>query len=238
MVHKDVWRNGVKLVSATEIPAIIGKYFLDLWRIKLCQCKTHKGTNKSPFKKSELIVLDKFGPHHCGYVYAEQVKDNAGDLGNDVHELVECWFNAIPHRDTIGPEAIEWATKIVTLYKQHNVTPKLIIPEGKMIDEASGLIGSADTIGEWDGRLEILDTKIKNNLDELTGMQGMAYRYLIRRIYGVDIRFMRVIWCRKEHKDRDVKDVLIDLDEWVEPWKALITVWNKLNKKRQVKIIE
>lgn len=237
MVHKDHYRNGVKLVSATEIPYIISKPFLETWKTKLCQCKTHSQVSKTAFKETEVKALEHYGYGHCGLVYADSIKDNAGDLGNSVHELIERWFT---NKEVVMPtdEASIWASKIIEQYNLHNVVPRIIAPEGILIDDESGLCGSPDTIGEWDGRIEILDTKIKNSLDELTAMQGCAYRYLINRKHNVDIRYMRAIWCRKAHKEQDVKDVLFDLDEWMGAWKGLILVWNKLHKKRQVRIFE
>ena len=233
--HIDTYRNGIKLVSATELPSLIGKPFLSKWQQKLCQCRTHREAKKTAFKQVEKEALEKFGEGHCGLVYADYVKDAAGDLGNEVHKIIEYWFNDI--EIDAANEAGAWAKKIINVCQQHNVKPSVIKPEEVLIDAESGLAGSPDLIMEWDGRIEIGDYKIKNQLDDLTGMQGCAYRYLIRRLHNVDIRYMRIFHCRKAHKDQDVKDVLIDLDEWTESWIGLTKVWNKLNPKREVKIL-
>lgn len=233
MTHQDIWNNGVKVVSATTLPSIIGKDFLDKWRIKLCQCKTHTGTNKSDFKDVELAILNQFGVGHCGYVYADQVKDDAADLGNEVHKLMEVWLKT-GNIGEASSSALMWADKIIEIYKQNNVKPYLILPEATLVDYESNLSGSPDFVNEWNGEPEIDDFKIKNQLDKLTGMQGMAYRYLIRRKFNKDIRWMRVLWCQKENVGKQVKPILIDLDEWEKPWKSLVDVWNVLHPKRKV----
>lgn len=236
MPHVDTWRNGVKLVSVTELQKIIAKPFLDNWRLKLCQCKTHEFSKKSAFKPAEVAALDKFGKGHCGFVYADNVRDDAGDLGNEVHEIIEAYFKGLTLEHLTG-EATEWATKIVSVYEEHKVTPAVIKPEENLIDKESGLAGSPDTIGYWDGRIEILDTKIKNSLDDLTALQGVGYRYLLRRLHNVDVRYMRPVWCDKSTVGKLVKtDLVYDLDEWMEPWKALVTLWNVLNPKRNVNL--
>lgn len=238
MPHIDVFHNGVKLVSATQLPALVAKPFLEVWRTKLCQCKTHELAKKTKFKPSEEEALAKFGKGHCGLVYADNVKDDAAVLGNEVHSIVEEWFKTGNlQRSLWSVEGYTWAEKIVALYKLHNVKPVIILPEENIVDEESNLAGSPDTIGEWDGRVEILDTKIKNQLDDLTAMQGCAYRYLLKRKFGVDIRYMRAIWCQKSTVGKLVKDVLFDLDDWMESWKGLVLVWNKLHSKRQVRIL-
>lgn len=234
MVHQDIFRNGKKLVSVTELTHIIAKPFLEPWKLKLCHCKTHATAKKSAFKPMEQKALEQFGQGHCGNVYADAVKDGAGDLGNEVHELVEQYFQGFIPDTTARTEASVWAEKIIATYKEHNVKPAIIKPEENMIDADSGLAGSPDTIGEWDGRIEILDTKIKNSLDELTGMQGMGYRYLLNRKFNKDIRYMRAIWCQKATVGQLVKPVLIDLNEWIEPWRALVCLWNTINPRRLV----
>jgi len=238
MPHVDHYRNGKRLVSATELTTIIGKPFLDKWRIKLCRCLTHAEAKKAPLKPAEQRAWERFGAGHCGNVYADLVKDDAGDLGTSVHDIIENWFKghflAVP-----STEAALWAKGIIKLYGEHKVKPVIIKPEENLIDEESGLAGSPDTIGEWDGRVEILDTKIKGQLDDLTAMQGCAYRYLLKRCKGQDVRWMRPIWCQKESKDYSIKsDIVYDLDEWTDDWKALVRIWNRLHPNRKVTIHE
>lgn len=237
MPHEDIYRNGRKLVSVTQIPAVVAKVFLDKWRIKLCHCDTHKSMErKTPFKESELKVINRMGPGHCGFAYGDNIKDNAAELGTEVHEIIDNWFKGLEVKGT--PEAMGWVNKIIPLYEEHGVKPHIIQPEQTLVDEESGLNGSPDHPIVWDGNPAIADLKIKNQLDDFTGVQGWLYRYLIRRKYGFDFKYMMPIWCKKESKNKDVEPVLIDLDEWREPSIACVTIWNKLNPKRQVRIIE
>lgn len=238
MPHVDVWRNNKKLVSVTQLTTVIAKPFLDTWRIKLCHCKTHATAKKTVFKPAEQEALEKFGQGHCGNVYADCVRDNAGDLGNEVHSLIEQWFNGIDVSVLPKTESAIWAHKIIEIYQAHKVKPAIIAPEECIIDAESNLAGSPDTIGEWDGRIEILDTKIKNSLDDLTAMQGCGYRYLLKEMKGVDVRYMRPIWCDKSLVNKQVKtDLIYDLDEWMPHWYSLVDLWNVLNPKRMVNIL-
>lgn len=233
MVHKDIWRNGKKLVTVTQIPKILAAPYLDQWRLKLCQCVQHSVVEKTPFKEAEIKALEMIGPGCCGHVYAEKVADIASELGTNIHEEIEAYFS------NQLPEYSMWATKVIEHLQFHNVKPVIIQPEEVLIDQESGLSGSPDMVVEWDGRTEIADLKIKNSLDPLSGFQGMGYRYLIRRLKGADIKWMRLIWCQKESKDKTVNvNTVIDLDLWEKPWKSLVEVFNIINPKRKVTIIE
>ncbi len=208
MVHKDIWRNGTKLVSVTELQSIISKPFLEKWKESLCQ---------------PGIV--------CGFDAAKHVAEEAAALGNAVHEDVENWFSG-------GLPQTDWGRKIVLHYEAAQVRPVLIKPEESMIDEESGLAGSPDAVieGVWDtytGKA-ISDLKIKNQLDTLTGMQFAGYRYLLRRKTGIDINKGLIMWCQKKSAKLLVKPVWVDLDEWTAPFKTLVAMWNVLNKQRTV----
>lgn len=238
MVHQDIYRNGIKLVSVTELQSIISKsHFLDLWRIKLCHCKIHIKENKSKLTDIERKIINDSGIDACGYIYGDKLKDTAGALGTEVHDLVERWLKnpSLEWVKCSNEEALLWANKIVEIYKQNNVKPYIIKPEQNLIDTESNLAGSPDTVAYWNNRPEILDTKIKNNLDELTALQGCGYRYLLNRLYNKDVRYMRPIWCQKKTKNQLVKyDIVYDLDEWMEDWYALVRLWNRLNSNRKV----
>lgn len=219
MTHRDVWRNGNKLVSVTELQSVIAKPFLDKWKESLCECPAHKNRNEKL----------------CGHVHAKKVADEAAEMGNAVHEDVENYFKGVE-------PTTEWGIKIVEKIKEVNAKPILINPEESMIDADSGLAGSPDAVLEVDypeyKGIVIGDNKIKNSLDSLTGMQGAGYRYLLRRKHGVDVSKMLIFWAQKKLVTPKVKLVLIDLNEWTEPWKCLVTLWNKANPKRKVTIHE
>jgi hypothetical protein len=228
--------NG-NLVRATELLSVIAKPFLDTWRIKLCHCKTH-GQAAKKLNPAECQAILSVGDGHCGNVYADLVKDSAGDYGTAVHASVEEWFKTGVVPEHPEPEITMWANKIVTLYKANDVKPYIILPEERLIDVPSNLTGSPDTVAMWRGRPEILDTKIKNSLDDFMPMQGCAYRYLLRRIKGVDIRYFRAIWCQKKNVGKQVKDVLFDLDEWTDDFAALVRIFNRANPSRKVTLHE
>lgn len=219
MVHKDIWRNGNKLVSVTELQSIMAKPFLDKWKEGLCECPAHKNMNEKL----------------CGHVHAKRVADEAAEMGNAVHEDVENFFKGV------DPQT-EWGIKIAEKIKEVNGKPVLIRPEQSMIDEESGLAGSPDAVLEVDypeyKGVVIADNKIKNSLDNLTGMQGAGYRYLLRRKHGVDVDKMLVFWAQKKLVTPKVKLVLIDLNEWLGPFKHLVALWNVITPKRKVTLHE
>lgn len=219
MPHQDHYRNGVKLVSVTELMSIINKPFLEKWKRGLCS----------------------FQMGQCGFVAAEQVADEAADLGNKVHEDVAEYLKNNEMAKT------PWGFKIAEKLKEMGVQKYLIDPESTLIDQESGLAGSPDFVGTLENEFLpplfssdgfIGDLKIKNSLDPLTGMQGCGYRYLIKRMHGVDISQMLVIWAKKKTKSQLVEAVWIDLNDWYEDWKALVKLWNRLNPKRIVTIHE
>jgi hypothetical protein len=220
MVHKDVWRNGQRLVSVTELQSIINKPFLEPWKISLCECPAHKNKNEKL----------------CGFIHAKKVVEEASELGNLVHEEVERYLNA-------GDEYSQtvWTPKIIEQLKLVKAKPVLIRPEQSMIDEESGLAGSPDGVFEVDcpeyKGIVIGDNKIKNSLDSLTGMQGAGYRYLLKRKHGVDVNKMLIFWAQKKLVTPKVKLVWIDLDEWQEPFKHLVELWNVINPKRRVTLL-
>lgn len=217
MAHVDRYHNGKKLVSATELLQVINKPFLEKWKQGLCS----------------------FQMGQCGFERAKQIAEEAGDLGNKVHEYIEAYLksggNSSPFDET---EAAKWAAKITKLYIEHGVKPHLIEPEETLIDNESGLAGSPDHVIMWDGNPYIADLKIKNQLDPLTALQGCAYRYLIRRLKGQDIKEMLVIHAKKKTVSKIVEPVFIDLDPWMEDWKALVKLWNRLSPSRKVTIFE
>lgn len=205
MPHKDYYHNGIKLVSATELQSIIHKPFLDKWRESLCTLENGQ----------------------CGFIRAKQIAEEAADLGNQIHEDVADWFNG-------DSPKTDWGLKIIVELNKMHVKKYLIDPETHLIDNESNLSGSPDFIGTDENKTFIGDLKIKNQLDSLTGMQGAAYRYLIKRLYNVDINRMLILWAQKKSKNMTVKPVWINLDEWVEPWKSLVNIWNCLYPKRRV----
>ena len=208
MPHADHYRNGVKLVSATELMSIINKPFLDKWKESLCS----------------------FQNGQCGFVRAKQVAEEASDLGNKVHEEVANWLT---DGSLLNPS--EWTSKIILKLSEAGIKKYLIEPESTLLDAESNLAGSPDFVGEdKDGKKFIGDLKIKNSLDTLTALQGVAYRYLIRRKHNEDINTMAVVWAKKKTKGMLVEIVMIDLNEWQDDWIALTKLWNRLNPSRKV----
>lgn len=245
MVHKDIYRNGNKLSSVTEIKSIIKSFrycfkrnksydSLELWRRDLCQCPKCYDTNKHDYYGK---ALEK---GLCGNILADEISEEAAGLGTSTHDEVENWFKG---RE---PSSL-WGKLIVEKLKLAQVKPVLIRPEYSMIDEESGLAGSPDAIleGSW-GLLEhpianytgpcITDHKVKNSIDALTGMQGAGYRYLLRRKHEVDVPWMLILWAQKKLVTPKVKPLWIDLREWEQPFKDLCGVWSTLNPKRKVTI--
>ncbi len=209
MVHLDHWHNGKKLVSVTELQRLIAKPFLDKWKQGLC-----------------------VPGQVCGFERAKQIADEAADVGNKTHEYIEHWLKGLP---LVSDDL--WGKKIADKITELGLIRAVVAPEEIIIDNESGLAGSPDFVCRDRERVYIGDLKIKNSLDNLTGLQGAGYRYLIRRKHNVDIDKMLILWAQKRTKGLTVKPVLIDLNLWVEPFKALVTLWNVVNPSREVALL-
>lgn len=229
MPHKTLKsKEGKTLVSATTLPGIIAKHFLDAWRLKLCMCKTHALDQKLNLKDKEKAVIAELGEGHCGYVYGDRVRDDAADFSTEVHADIEAYF--------LGNKATTpWGVAITDFYALHNVKPHIVKPEALLRHDPSNLNGSPDHTLVYDGVPMIGDIKIKNNLDEFTGVQGWIYRYLINKEYKFDYKKMLITWG---HADRpyEVEPVIIDLDDWTETVVAMAIIWNKMNPKRSINL--
>lgn len=215
MPHQDIYRNGQRLVSATELMGILAKPFLDKWRKSLCECRQ----------------CNPAGDGICGFIKGDLVGKEAAEFGNKIHLDVE---NFLKTGDESSTEP--WSLKVIEKLKELKVQKYLIEPEETLIDDESGLAGSPDFICKILGEPSIGDLKVKNSLDPLTALQGCTYRYLVRRKFGVDIRNMDVIWACKKTKTMMVKRETLDLDKWTDCWLAMITMWNHINPKRAVTI--
>lgn len=226
MGHKVLKANGKTLVSATTLPGIIAKHFLDPWRVKLCHCKTHATDQKLNMKDKEWAVINELGEGHCGYVYGDKIRDDAAEFSTEIHGDIEAYFNGQPAKTP-------WGIEITKLYAQHGVKPHIVKPEEVLRHDPSNLNGSPDHTLVWDGEPMIGDIKIKNNLDEFTGVQGWIYRYLIFKTYGYDYRKMLITWGHAD-KPYEVEPVIVDLDEWTDVVVAMTTIWNKMFPKRSI----
>lgn len=209
MPHKDIYRNGVKLVSVTELQRIVAKPYLDTWKESLC-----------------------VPGQVCGFDAARHVAEEAADMGNKTHEYVELTLKGIP-----PPSPDAWGARIVDKINEMGISKCLLDPEETIIDEESGLAGSPDFIGTCNEGMFIGDLKVKNQIDANTDDQGCGYRYLIRRKFDVDIKKMLIFWCQKKSVKQTVKPVWIDLDSNQAAWEALVMRWNKANPKRSVKLL-
>lgn len=215
MPHVNHYYNGKRLVSVTELLTVINKPFLKKWTESLCDYQNGK----------------------CGFKEAQKVAEEAGNLGNAVHEQIEGWFKKGPMVEG-AYEVNMWSDKIIAHYQSKNVKPYLIEAEENLLDTESNLAGSPDHIIEYDGMNVIADLKIKNSLDPLTALQGCGYRYLLKRKKNVDINKMLVIWCKKKTVGKLIEPIMFNLDEFTHYWKSLVDMWNMVNPSRKVVIHE
>lgn len=204
MGHRDLYHNGVKLVSVTSLQGIVSKPFLDKWREGLCQ---------------ESV---------CGFVAARKVAEEAAEFSNVIHAEIAEYLISGKLAES------EWGKKIVFQMKEGNVEKYLVEPEQTLRVDKANLSGSPDAVCKGWGKTFICDHKIKKSLDVATGAQGYGYRLLIKKLYGEDIKDMLIFFGDKK-TDR-LKLVWIDLDEWGTYFKALVTVWNRHNPARAVKL--
>ncbi len=213
-MHIDHYHNGKRLVSVTELQSLIDKPFLNKWRESLCECPAHK--------KGDGI---------CGFVHANKVAKEAAELGNKVHKEVAAYLQ-------VGSSAVlqPWSKAIIERLSEMHIEKHLIEPETVLVDKDSNLSGSPDFVGASEDQVFIGDLKIKNQLDILTALQGCGYRYLIKRLYQVDISTMVVLWAKKKSKTMEVEPVWYDLNEHMDTWHSLIKMWNYTHSNRQVAI--
>lgn len=223
-MHKDLYAGGKKLVSATSLPAIITKDFLERWKKDLCECigcqDTPTSWDKPRAGKSGL----------CGTLLAKKVAEKAAEFSNVVHEEMAEWLKT----GNLPEVPSEWTAKIISALKEGNTKAVLIDPETILRWDEAMLSGSPDGVCEGFGKRFILDHKIKKSLDKLTGVQGYIYRLLIKKNTGEDIRWMLIAWGQVE--TGKVKLVWIDLNEWKAVTKALILIWNTINPSRAIKL--
>lgn len=221
-MHQDLYSGGKKLVSATSLPAIIVKEFIERWKKDLCECISCQNEltswNKPRAGRSGI----------CGTKLAKKVAEEAADLSNIVHKEIGDWLE-----NGFLPEIPnEWTAKIINELKLGNTKAILIAPEKVIRCDAALLSGSPDAVCEGFGKRFILDHKVKKSLDTLTGVQGYIYRLLVKHSTGEDIRWMLITWGQV--KTGKVKLVWIDLDEWKVVTKALIVIWNNINPSREI----
>ena len=223
-MHSDLYYQGKKLVSATTLPGIIVKEFLERWKKDLCECIACQ---------NELTSWDKPRTGKsgvCGFKLAAKVAKASADASNIVHEEIASWLNT-----GVLPEVPnEWTAKIVEKLKEGSVKKYLIEAEQVLRWNEAGLSGSPDGVCEGFGKKFIFDNKIKKELDVLTGVQGYIYRLLVKKEKGEDIRWMLIAWGQV--KTGKVKLVWIDLNKWKAVTKALILIWNTINPARAVNL--
>lgn len=206
-MHQDLYCNGKKLVSVTSLQAIVNKPFLEKWKQSLC------------------------GEGVCGFDAAKKIAEEAAEFSNVIHEQVAGYLT---DNSCVPDPCNEWSRRIIMEMVGGKVEKYLLEPEQTLRCDEANLSGSPDAVCKGFGKTFIADHKIKKSMDIATGAQGYGYRLLIKKLYGEDIRWMLIFFGDK--KNGKLKLVWIDLDEWKQYFKALVTLWNVHNPARKVSL--
>lgn len=179
-MHQDLFHKGKKLVSVTQLQAIVSKPFLELWKQSLCE------------------------ENVCGFVAAKKIAEEAAEFSNVIHEEVAEYLNSGKEPSS------EWGIKIVNKMKEGEVKKHLLAPEETLRCNEALLSGSPDMVCEGFGKVFIGDNKIKKSMDLATGAQLYGYRLLIRKNLGVDISVGAVFFGNKKTGKLDLKWIDLD----------------------------
>lgn len=207
MVHRDLYNNGVKLVSITSLQAIVSKPFLEKWKESLCCEQT------------------------CGFEAARKVAEEAADFSNVIHAQVAGYLK---DNSYVPDSCNEWSRKIIMKMIEGNVVKYLVEPEESLRVDNANLSGSPDAVCKGWGKTFIADHKIKKSIDLATGAQLYGYRLLIKKLCGEDIKDGLVFFGDK--KSGKLKLVWIELDQWKKYFDALVTLWNVHNPSRKINL--
>ena len=126
--------------------------------------------------------------------YPNQVRDNAGDIGSEVHDAItkellgEVWNTDI--------EQVATAMQSYRMWREDS-TVEPIWTEQTVWSLEYGYAGSADLVGIDNGRLVVLDWKTGSGVHNEAGLQVAAYSHAIEELTGTTVDECRVIHLNK-----------------------------------------
>ncbi len=135
---------------------------------------------------------------------ADQLRDNAGDMGTAAHDWRELWFKQIIETGNYEPPPLEdqrpqvkSATRAVQKFvAEHNYQPlacELYVADLKLYTG-----GMVDDIGFVDGVLSLVDLKTSNIGDkEQYHAQVALYYYMFAKLYGIKPEKLYILHASK-----------------------------------------
>jgi hypothetical protein len=201
MGHREkVFIDGVQAPSVTEVLGIVRKPFLEFWRGKLGNAK------------------------------CETILRESQDIGHEIHEAIECYFQGQPLPE-MGQQSLRMFAHFREWALMTGASP--IDLELQMQSNEFKFHGTCDAVLEIDGKLLMADWKTSSAIDKLYGAQLAAYSQMYKEISGKEITEGLIVRMDKKEKSKKQFEVreFHDLPRYFEVFKACLAVHNFVNGK-------
>lgn len=159
---------------------------------------------------------------------ADEIRDAAGAFGTSVHGAIECTMRGGQLEvSSLTPEVQARFNSWIEWKSQHTFNPKFL--EMEVISEKYGYAGTLDYVGEYDGKMSIIDWKTNKTMDkEAAPLQLAAYWVALKEMSGEECPGIYV--CHVGPDEVKMYDFSADLDEYVKNWLRLYAVWTWLHR--------
>ena len=157
-----------------------------------------------------------------GEVEANKISTQASRRGTSVHNICESYIqNEDGYLDDELPNVVEMFQSIEPLL---NRIDNIHVVEGSMWSDHLKLAGRTDLIGEFDGRLSVIDYKTSNKkktweMCHQYFMQGAFYAIAYEERTGIPVDTIVIIMGVQNEKPLLFVE---KRDEWIEPLKEVI----------------
>jgi len=163
---------------------------------------------------------------------ANQISKIATVRGDAVHDMTENYLNNMDRKEVIlNREHIH----IIMFHRLRFLLKhidNIVTQEQGLYSEELGIAGRVDCIGEYKGKLSIIDFKTSTNIKDKSKIsnyfkQGAAYSIMWEELTGISIDSIAILMT--------VKNSLVPIEfiepvnKWIKPLKADIKKFNKTN---------